>query len=286
MNTPLVDFAQCEDRRLKWIEVCRGFPQVEASVGQELARLFIYHSNALSGSPVNQETTELILEGKLTHEEVEENHYWEVVDHRAALAVAQEEAAGESELGQAPARRLHALLGEHYRPAPPPEKPLSRFPFPHGARVLPQRGLRYPDFDAWESFVASENFRRFHPIKQAARVHHGLVDLQPFAWGNGKLARLMLNLVLLRHGYPMIVLKEDESALYHYVSRHSLRRFTELVVAGLEESFQRYYQQVPAKFRPYESRQIDYPADMGRGRRSRGERRGAPPAQPSPPPAS
>ena len=127
-------------------------------------------------------------------------------------------------------------------------------------------------------------FERFHPIKQAARVHHALLDLAPFPSGTGKVARLLCNLVLLRHGYPIAVLKEDNGTTYYYCTRRSTRLMVEMVASAVDESFELYYQQVPAKFRPYESRAMDYPADTGSRKRSRSEHRRAA-APPEAPPA-
>lgn len=294
------DFSHYEQRRLRWIEICRQFPQVEKSIQRELVKLFVYHSNALAGSPVNHATSDAILDGRLSApslmqppaaadasgvrqlaaaDEVTENEYWEVKDHEAAVVTMLELAGSDAPIDEALARRLHARLHEHFRPPAAPEKTVSRFPYPHGVSVVPERGGRYPDFAAWEAFAASETLARFHPIKQAARLHHALLDLSPFATGTGKVARLVSNLVLVRHGYPLAVLREDNATLYYYCRRRSARLLVEMIAGALDESFELYYQQVPAKFRPYETRAVDYPADMGR--RPRAERR--PQAPPGPP---
>jgi len=52
-----------------------------------------------------------------------------------------------------------------------------------------------------------------HPVKIAADAHYKLVTIHPFVDGNGRTARLLMNLLLMQVGYPSaIIRKEDRSA--------------------------------------------------------------------------
>lgn len=51
----------------------------------------------------------------------------------------------------------------------------------------------------------SENPDEFTPIELAAIFHHRFVQIHPFAEGNGRTARLLMNAILMRHGYPFII---------------------------------------------------------------------------------
>ena len=46
-----------------------------------------------------------------------------------------------------------------------------------------------------------------HPVLLAAEMHERLVTIHPFIDGNGRTARLLMNLILLRHGYTIAILK-------------------------------------------------------------------------------
>ncbi|MGC8506495.1 MAG: Fic family protein [Thermoplasmata archaeon] len=48
-----------------------------------------------------------------------------------------------------------------------------------------------------------EDDRSLHPVMLAGIVHSRLLMIHPFATGNGRIARLALNFVLHRYGYPM-----------------------------------------------------------------------------------
>ena len=56
-----------------------------------------------------------------------------------------------------------------------------------------------------------------HPVTLAAELHERLVTIHPFIDGNGRTARLMMNLVLLGAGYPIANIGGDtESRLAYY----------------------------------------------------------------------
>ncbi len=48
--------------------------------------------------------------------------------------------------------------------------------------------------------------KKFHPVEFAARVHQGIVDIHPFVDGNGRTARLLMNLALVQAGYPVAII--------------------------------------------------------------------------------
>jgi Fic family protein len=53
-----------------------------------------------------------------------------------------------------------------------------------------------------------------HPITLATIFHHKFVLIHPFDDGNGRLSRLMMNYILLRFGYPPIVIKSVDKTKY------------------------------------------------------------------------
>lgn len=53
-----------------------------------------------------------------------------------------------------------------------------------------------------------------HPVELAARMHYRFVRIHPFDDGNGRLSRLLMNYVLLRAGYPAVVIKSEDKRGY------------------------------------------------------------------------
>ena len=63
---------------------------------------------------------------------------------------------------------------------------------------------------AWYNSVAQS----LHPIEQAAVFHYRYIRIHPFEDGNGRIARLLMNYILLRNGYPMFVIPTTDRDNY------------------------------------------------------------------------
>jgi Fic family protein len=80
-----------------------------------------------------------------------------------------------------------------------------------------------------------KNRNRYPPLVLAAIVHNQLENIHPFEDGNGRVGRLLLNNVLLRHGWPPVNIElenrgEYYAALQAYENRHDLRPTIELML--------------------------------------------------------
>lgn len=51
-----------------------------------------------------------------------------------------------------------------------------------------------------------EHAQKMHPVELAAWVHLQFVNIHPFIDGNGRVARLLTNLILLKYGYAVIII--------------------------------------------------------------------------------
>jgi Fic family protein len=83
----------------------------------------------------------------------------------------------------------------------------SRFMPPFPAEIHPL--LR--DFFRWYT----KNREKLHPVELAALVHLKFVTIHPFADGNGRISRLMMNFILNRHGYPMLNIPYERRKGYY-----------------------------------------------------------------------
>ncbi|MGD1838054.1 MAG: Fic family protein, partial [Nitrososphaeraceae archaeon] len=62
--------------------------------------------------------------------------------------------------------------------------------------------------------VINKNPDELRPIELAAYVHHSLSWIHPFDDGNGRIARILLNLVLLRNGYRFVIIRKVDRKKY------------------------------------------------------------------------
>lgn len=86
-------------------------------------------------------------------------------------------------------RRTQVYVGNHIPPKP--EK----------LNVLMQELMEW---------LNSEYTAHLHPVKQAAIAHYKLVHIHPFTDGNGRTSRLLMNTILMKYGYPPIVIQKQQ----------------------------------------------------------------------------
>jgi len=84
-----------------------------------------------------------------------------------------------------------------------------------------------------------------HPVKIAADAHFKLVSIHPFVDGNGRTARLLMNLILLINSYPMAIIRNEERIEYiNAVNRgqteNDLRAFYAIIAQAVERSLDAY----------------------------------------------
>lgn len=60
----------------------------------------------------------------------------------------------------------------------------------------------------------NENINKMHPVQLAAEFHYRFVCIHPFDDGNGRVARLLLNYILLRNGCPPVIVKSEDKENY------------------------------------------------------------------------
>ncbi len=83
-----------------------------------------------------------------------------------------------------------------------------------------------------------------HPVELAALAHHKIVFIHPFFDGNGRTARLLMNLLLMRAGYPLaVVLKNDRKKYYQTLAqadKENLAPFVDFIARAVERSLDIY----------------------------------------------
>lgn len=90
----------------------------------------------------------------------------------------------------------------------------------------------------------NENLDRENPIILAAVAHHEMAKIHPFTDGNGRTARLLLNLILMKKGYPICSIKRTERPRYYEAmseaDKGNYHQIVEIVAEGSAELFAVY----------------------------------------------
>ncbi len=106
----------------------------------------------------------------------------------------------------------------------------SRFMPPFPAEIYP----RINEFFRWYS----NSKGKMHPVDLAALVHLKFVTIHPFADGNGRISRLMMNFVLNNYGYPLLNIPYNNRASYYNALERAQTRNEEHIF--IQWFFRRY----------------------------------------------
>jgi Fic family protein len=100
--------------------------------------------------------------------------------------------------------------------------------------------------------TGSQEFREFHPIKQAATLQHGFMQVFPFSEHSGKVGRMCSNLILLRNGYMPAVIHTIDRQRYYESLRGPVSAFRMLLMDAMENSLDngiKYFRDLSRRFR-------------------------------------
>jgi len=163
-----------------------------------------YTSNALENNSLTETETKIILEdgitigGKRLVEHYEAVGHAEAYNHLYTLA-------SSTELREEDVKKLHHLfyyrIDEKYAGAYRDIKVIitgSRYTFPEPQLVA----------HLMKEFIikTQEMRKRYHPVEYAARIHKDFVFIHPFIDGNGRVARLIMNLMLMQYHYTIAII--------------------------------------------------------------------------------
>ena len=173
---------------------------------------FTYDSNAIEGNTLTLKETAMALEGMTIDKKPLKDHL-EAVGHRDAFLYVQDIAKKDMPLTESVIKNIHALVLMN---RPEDKGVYRRIPVKiMGAYTEPvQPYLIEPKMT---ELLATDNERKgvLHDIERVARFHLEFEGIHPFIDGNGRTGRLLMNLELIKCGYPPINVKFADRKRYY-----------------------------------------------------------------------
>lgn len=205
-------------------------PDERAALYEKMRLEWTYHSNALEGNSLTLGETAFYLREGLTSEGKPLVDYLEVKNHAEAVDWLFKVAKNHQPITEGFIKDLNALLhiGITERPARGPNGQTFMRRITPGAykqqsnHVLTLSGsihyyvepLQVPAEMAKLVAAIETQEKTTHPVELSAFTHYEITRIHPFDDCNGRGARLLLNLILLRADYPPIVIKTEERRAY------------------------------------------------------------------------
>ena len=140
---------------------------------------------------------------------------------------------GKSQRGQGQYRKDNPLHRLYFHEIAPPEK-------------ISYRVRKLVDW------LGSDEAKKMHPIKRAAKAHFRLITIYPWPRHSGKVARLLMNTILLREGYVPAIIHAIERQRYYEVLRNPHSGLTTLItesIVGTIEAAGKFIEEEDAQVR-------------------------------------
>ena len=171
-----------------------------------------YTSNAIEGNTLTAVETTMVIEQGITVAGKPLKDHLEAIDHFEAIGYVRALARQSAPLTEMDVRSLHRLVMLRSKPE------IAGSYADQGRYVLTDKGRHgFPspvevpalmgDFSAWLHAAPDTPATAF-------AAHRRLVEIHPFNDGNGRTARLLMNLVLIRGGYPAGAVRPEDRPAY------------------------------------------------------------------------
>lgn len=198
---------------------------------------YAHNSTAIEGNTLSLIQTKVILEDGLSVGGKALREIYEVANHDRAFSYVKRAVAEGRLLDEEMLKEIHALLMENIMVGGVYRNVEVRIT---GAGFRPPAPQEMFQQMRWFFADMPRQREKLNAIEWAAWTHAEFVRIHPFPDGNGRTARMLMNLQLLTEGFqPISIAKEERLAYYEaleaYAVRGELAPFTEMV-AALEEA--------------------------------------------------
>jgi Fic family protein len=244
MTTPpsLHPYLAALDQLKAKLDALRPFPKAAvARLHNQMVIEWTYNSNAIEGNTLTLKETALVLQQGITISGKPLREHMEAVNHREAIMELERFVRERKAVNESALRSLHGIIlkGIDDHEAGQWRKERVRI---LGAIHLPPDPRKIP---------------ALHPILRAALAHHRLVHIHPFIDGNGRCARLLMNLLLMQSGYPpAVILKTDRRKYYRVLQEADQEHYEDyfrFIMRSVDRSMALYLQALtPSTHRDYE----------------------------------
>ncbi|MBI4405753.1 MAG: Fic family protein [Deltaproteobacteria bacterium] len=210
------------DEKFAAIRKLRPLPPVAVTkLKEQFAIELTYNSNAIEGNKLTLKETYLVISEGITVKGKPLKDHLEATDHYEAIHFLYEliERDKKHTVSENLIRSLQQLVVSESDPKVAGSYRSGNV-FITGSKHTASDAQDIPELMHKLVLWLRKNLESMHPVELAAVAHHRLVHIHPFFDGNGRTARLFMNLILLREGYPLVViLKNDRKKYYHVLEK-------------------------------------------------------------------
>jgi Fic family protein len=207
-----------------------------------------YNSNGIEGNTLNLNETRIVLQDGMTVKGKSLREHLEIANHHEAIDFVENIAQKKTGITEKNILRIHEIVmlkiekefAGRYRNG------AVRI---MGVNFIPPNPLKVQLLMEELTNFINTNSLKLGDIEMAAILHHRFAWIHPFFDGNGRTVRLLMNLFLMRKGYPpAIILKNDRKKYYealNYANNGSYQKMFLLIAQAIERSLDIYLMGYP-----------------------------------------
>ncbi len=219
-----------------------------------------FHSNNLEGNSLNFGETKMLLLHGITSSGKPLKDHLEIEGHNEALNLIEEVIKSNRPLTQNFIRELHKIILKNpYQvdAITPDNKPTKKLIKVGKYKTLPnhvktiageifyfstpeETPARMSDLINWYENEVSK--KDFDPVLTASIFHYKFIRIHPFDDGNGRIARILLNFILMQFHFPPVIIKTQDKENYFRALRQAdggfLDQFVEYIAKNLCHSLE------------------------------------------------
>ena len=208
-----IDFSYLDSLKIK-LDSFRPLPdEIVSNLHEDLIVRWTYNSNAIEGNTLTLKETKVALEGITIGGKTMREHF-EAINHKEAILYIESLIKDKKPFTEWDIKSIHQLILKNID-----DKNSGKYRNINvtisGADHVPPDFLHINEemknLISWYERKASE----FHPIERAARLHVEFVKIHPFVDGNGRTARLLMNLELMKDGFPPVIIPIEKRLEYY-----------------------------------------------------------------------
>jgi Fic family protein len=201
--------------KLKKLNAMRPLPPtVLAHMREKFEVDMTYNSNAIEGNRLSLRETWLVLTKGITVRGKSVKEHLEATNHREAIELLERLADSRKEITEADVLGLHAVILDKIDPN-------NAGFYRHESVFIQGSNLHLPKWGNVPELMKNvyrqlnDKSKGVKAVYSAIAVHHDMARIHPFVDGNGRLARLLMNLRLMRAGFPPTILRKEERRAYY-----------------------------------------------------------------------
>lgn len=223
------------EEKKKLLDAKRPLPGIALEQLREGLNIeWTYNSNSIEGNTLTLNETRIVLEEGMTVKGKSLKEHFEITNHHDAIAHLERLVVSKGPLLEREILDLHEMVMLKI------EKDFAGRLRNAGVRIVganftPPNALKVPGLLSELIDFTNRNEQDLSPIVLASVFHHRFVWIHPFFDGNGRTVRLVMNLLLMRQGYPpAIILKTDRKKYYDALNRANAGAYGKLVLLMMQ----------------------------------------------------